>query len=104
MAALDAAQMRSWSERRDRAEEDGEGQRFRGGGKVEERRENRRWCGRVSVGRITQVGDWKVGVGGWLLSPVTWPVCAGGVPVSAEAPGRFRPTATFSGHTGVIRG
>ena len=64
MAALDAAQMRSWSERRDRAEEDGEGQRFRGGGKVEERRENRRWCGRVSVGRITQVGDWKVGLGG----------------------------------------
>ena len=38
LAALDAAQMRSWSERRDRAEEDGEGQRFRGGGKVEERR------------------------------------------------------------------
>ena len=42
MAALDAAQMRSWSERRDWAEEDGEGQRFRGGGKVEERRTRER--------------------------------------------------------------
>ena len=56
--------------------------------------------------RRSDNSGWRLegGFGGWLLSPVTWPVCAGGVPVSAEAPGRFQPTATFSGHTGVIRG
>ena len=35
-----------------------------------------------------------------MLSPVTWPVCAGGVPVSAEAAGRFLGGSTSR----VIRG
>ena len=41
-----------------------------------------------------------------MLSPVTWPVCAGGVPVSAEAPGRFLEHShllgSYGGHTWVI--